>query len=237
MSDNWLRDLFILNELENQRTAKDPDNPGPGVIFLIVAGLALLVTVSYPAVLFLQYRRKEWVAMGLTLLFGAVGYLWAQPRLIVSESEGLWAIAVTIGGFSLFGYLCYFFAKRISKKIAPNSPPHFDAKSIFTIFSFGYVAFFILWGFLVSFPILTGPTYAWLSQFIDLPGHGYFYSKLAWPYILGGTALAVSPMQAWCRKRLAEGKPSVPTLILVLAVPAFLFSIFWISVFTRNLFS
>lgn len=237
MSDNWLRDLFILNELENQRTAKDPDNPGPGVIFLIVAGLALLATVSYPAVLFLQYRRKEWVAMGLTLLFGAAGYLWAQPRLIVSESEGLWAIAVTIGGFSLFGYLCYFFAKRISKKIAPNSPPHFDAKSIFAIFSFGYVAFFILWGFLVSFPILTGPTYAWLSQFIDLPGHGYFYSKLAWPYILGGTALAVSPMQAWCRKRLAEGKPSVPTLILVLAVPAFLFSIFWISVFTRNLFS
>ena len=30
MSDNWLRDLFILNELENQRTAKTPTIPDPG---------------------------------------------------------------------------------------------------------------------------------------------------------------------------------------------------------------
>ncbi|KCB47868.1 hypothetical protein L538_3184 [Bordetella hinzii 4161] len=38
MSDNWISDLLILNELENQRMSKNPDDTGPGGLILVVVG-------------------------------------------------------------------------------------------------------------------------------------------------------------------------------------------------------
>jgi hypothetical protein len=247
VSDNWVRDLLILNELENaNRRGKEDggDGTAEGMLILLIGGILLAAIAAYPITLILQYRRKDWIALALTLALLPIAFLTVWPRLYFGEStiENFLTFNSTIGLSALYGYLIYFFCQRINRKIAKDAPLKFNAKSIFVIFSFGFAVLFILWAILASFPFITAPTYWWLNNFMDmkfetLPLKDYVYQKLAIPYFIGGTVLAISPMQAWCRKRLAEGKSSVPTPVLVLAVPAFLFSIFWISVFTRNLFS
>ena len=241
MSDNWISDLLILNELENQRMSKNPDDTGPGGLILVVVGIFLVLTVSYPAALLLQYRRKDWLALGLTLVFGAVAFLWAWPRLIVSEGEGLWFLAVTVGAYSVFGYLVYFFCQRWNRKIAQGAPLHFSKWAWVVLVSLGLAAFYFLWMILISLPFVTEPIFWWLSQFLNmqfesLPGAVYVYPKLAWPFIIAGAVLVVAPLQAWFRRRAAEGKAASPLALSVAAVPASLFSLFWTCVFIGNFF-
>lgn len=239
MSDNWISDLLILNELENQRMSKNPDDTGPGGLVLVLVGIFLVLTVSYPAALLLQYRRKDWLAFGLTLVFGAVALLWAWPRLIVSEGEGLWFLAVTVGAFSFFGYLIYFFCQRWNRKIAQGAPWQFSKWSWVVLISLSLAAFYFLWMILISLPVVTAPIYGWLSRFLDmrfesLPGAVYVYPKLAWPFIIAGTVLLVALLQAWFRRRMAEGKSASPVALSVAAIPASLFSLFWTLIFIKN---
>lgn len=244
VSDNWVRDLFILNELENSKNrGTDEEQKEAGTLFVIIVFAIVSIFVSYPMALLIQYRRKDWIAFGITLASIPV-FLWLMwPRIqpVESSFEGFFAFNATAGLLVMYSYLIYFFCLRINSRIAKGAPFKLDKKSSFAIFSYGFSLFFILTGILMSFEVVGGFTYWWLSQFMNmhfesLPNARFdVYPRLALPYIIGGTALAISPMQAWFSKRLAHGKSSVPIPILVVAVPAFLFSIFWISVFMRNL--
>lgn len=246
MSDNWVRDLLILNELENaNRQGKEDggDGTAEGMLILLIGGILLAAIASYPITLILQYRRKEWIALALTLALLPIAFLTVWSRLQFGDStfENLLTFNGTVGLTALFGYLVYFFCKRMNRKIAKGAPVKFDIKSLFVISSFGFALLFILWGILSSFPLITAPTYWWLNNFMDmrfetLPLKDYVYQKLAFPYFIGGTALAVTFMQAHLRRRQADGKNPVPLPVLILAIPASLFSLFWILVALNNLF-
>ena len=245
MSDNWVRDLLILNELENaNRRGKDDGDDGTAAswVILLVVGIVLAAIAAYPITLILQYRRKDRIALALTLALLPIAFLTVWPRLYFGKSviESLLAFNGTVGLTALLGYLVYFFCQRINQKIAKDAPLEYSPKFIFVVLSFGVAIWFILWAILASFPVITGPTYWWLSRFMDmrfesLPGTAYVYQKLAWPYAVGGTALAVSFMQAYFRKRKANGKNSIPIPIFIFSIPTFLFSLFWILVFIKNL--
>lgn len=244
MSDeSWLRDLLILDAIENSRSNDNGSSGiGWGAIPAVAIFAQLALVAAYPMTLIIQYRRKDWVPFIVTLAILPIGLLWAWPRLLYPDSilYSLFGIESSIGLFALYGYLVFFFCQRLNKKIAKSSNVEFDKRGYYAILSFGISAAFFLWAALSQFNFLMAPVYWWLSCFFKMSFDSAFYDyqiyrKMIWPFVIGGTALAIVPLQAWFRSRKAAGLVSVPTGIVVLTIPASLFSIFALFVLFKTL--
>lgn len=226
MSSNWLSDLLILNELENAKAGKSgEDGNAMGLIILVPLLFIAALFISYPATLLVQWRRKDWIAMGLTAALLPIGWMVMEPRLKVTEGLGIFYMVSTVGVISLLGYLVYFFCKRWSFRIAKGASWNIGLFYQVVLAVLALAAFMPIWGVInASYPLLA-IVYWWFDMFLNmrfesLPGVPYVYQRLAWPIIIGLTFIAVTPLAAWFRRRKAEGKRAVPMVVLIAAVPA-----------------
>ncbi|CAB3850926.1 hypothetical protein [Achromobacter animicus] len=246
MSDNWIADLLLLNEMENANRKKDENDDGTAAAFVIflVVGVLLAAVAAYPITLILQFRRKDWIPLVLTLLLLPIAYFSIWERLYFGSStfENFLAFNSTVGIVALVSYLVYFICARMNRRIAGAAPLKLDAKAWFVVLSFTVTVFFMLWVVMSAFPVVTGATYWWFSNFMNmhfesLPLKEWVYQELGWPFAFAGAALTASFFQALFRRRHARGGNYVPMPIFLLAIPVGLIAIFSTGVAFKNLLS
>ncbi|QKQ48471.1 hypothetical protein [Achromobacter denitrificans] len=246
MSDNWIGDLLLLNEMENANRKKDEQDDGTPAAFVVflVVGVLLAAVAAYPITLILQFRRKDWIPLALTLLLLPAAYfsIWERLHFGSSTFENFLAFNSTVGVVALLSYLVYFICARMNRRIASSAPLKLDAKAWLVVLSFTITVFFMLWVVMSAFPVVTGATYWWLSNFMNMhfesmPLAAYVYQKLAWPYAFAGAALTATFLQAMFRRRHANGHGYVPMPLFLLSLPVALLAVFCVGVAFKNLLS
>jgi len=232
-----------MENANRKKDEQDDGTPAAFVVFLVV-GVLLAAVAAYPITLILQFRRKDWIPFVLTLALLPIAYfsVWERLNFGSSTFENLLTFNGTVGFVALAGYLVYFFCARMNRRIGGAAPLTLNVKGAFVVLSFTTAVLFSLWALFASFPFVTGPTYWWLSRFMNMhfesmPLAAYVYQKLAWPYAFAGAALTATFLQAMFRRRHANGHGYVPIPLFLLSLPVALLAVFCVGVAFKNLLS
>lgn len=180
--------------------------------------LPLLTVAILPAALVWHYRKKNWLYLALTALLFAAStwyFLTKTHGALLDTALGVQVVfGVVYLPFAVTGWICH----RLNDRIAKGAPFNFGAWSWIVLFSLAisFEMLFFLWieGFhwgadLVRFVgnsivFFGGKTYISLSNYND----SATMLLAAFP-----NAVTLSILQAWFRKRQAQGKRAIPWLL------------------------
>jgi len=191
---------------------------GGGAGILLAPFLLIFFVVAIlPIALYWHYRKKNWFYLGLTVLLFAV-----SAGVFLNKTHGdmldtLLGVEMVFGvvylPFAATGWVCH----RLNDRIAKGAPFKFGAWSWVVLISLAisFETLFFLWigglgwgADLVrsigkSIVYFGGRTYFSLSTYNDVAS----MLLAAFP-----NAIALSALQAWFRKRRAQGKRAIPWL-------------------------
>lgn len=193
-------------------------NGGGGEFLLGLLLLPLLTVAILPVALVWHYRKKNWFYLVLTVLLFAASAWYFLTKTHGALLDTVLGVQVVFGvvylPFAVTGWICH----RLNDRIAKGAPFKFSAWSWIVLISLAisFETLFFLpveglhWGAdLVRFVgnsivFFGGHTYLSLSNYND----SATMLLAAFP-----NAIALSVLQAWFRKRQAQGKRAIPWLL------------------------